>query len=51
MDKLRDALDVFTSCITNNPSFLDGIIARGNVYMDFGGEEGLCFARYITYFF
>ncbi|XP_021340514.1 tetratricopeptide repeat protein 6-like, partial [Mizuhopecten yessoensis] len=44
MNQLKGALAVFTSCIEKNPAFLDGIIARGNVYMDCGGD-GLRYAR------
>ncbi|XP_069130069.1 uncharacterized protein [Argopecten irradians] len=44
MNQLKGALAVFTSCIEKNPAFLDGIIARGNVYMDCG-SDGLRYAR------
>ncbi|KAK3100427.1 hypothetical protein FSP39_019783 [Pinctada imbricata] len=45
MDRLKEAVSVFTSCIENNPFFQDGIIARGNVYMDYGSKGGLIYAR------
>ncbi|XP_033743076.1 uncharacterized protein LOC117329299 isoform X6 [Pecten maximus] len=45
MNQLKGALAVFTSCIEKNPAFLDGIIARGNVYMDCGGDGLRCARR------
>lgn len=45
MNKLQEAVDVFTCCMDNNQFFLDGIIARGNVYMDFGNRDGIKFAK------
>ncbi|KAL5011387.1 hypothetical protein ScPMuIL_009938 [Solemya velum] len=45
MGHLRESVRVFTTCVKNNPYFLDGIIARGNVYMDFGTDEGIIYAR------
>lgn len=47
MDRLKEAVSVFTSCIENNPFFQDGIIARGNVYMDYGSKGGLIYARFV----
>lgn len=49
MNKLQEAVDVFTCCMDNNQFFLDGIIARGNVYMDFGNRDGIKFAKYVLY--
>lgn len=46
MDRLKEAVGVFTSCLERNPFFLDGIIARGNVYMDYGSQGGIIYARY-----
>ncbi|XP_052720831.1 uncharacterized protein LOC128192291 isoform X6 [Crassostrea angulata] len=45
MDRLKEAVGVFTSCLERNPFFLDGIIARGNVYMDYGSQGGIIYAR------
>ncbi|XP_078324094.1 uncharacterized protein LOC111124594 isoform X6 [Crassostrea virginica] len=45
MDRLKEAVGVFTSCLERNPFFLDGIIARGNVYMDYGSQRGVIYAR------
>ncbi|XP_056011741.1 uncharacterized protein LOC125682590 isoform X3 [Ostrea edulis] len=45
MDRLKEAVSVFTSCLERNPFFLDGIIARGNVYMDYGSQRGIIYAR------
>ncbi|KAL3878456.1 hypothetical protein ACJMK2_030805 [Sinanodonta woodiana] len=45
LNQLKDAVEVFTKCIHSNQFFLDGIIARGNVHMDFGSKEGLMYAR------
>lgn len=47
MDRLKEAVGVFTSCLERNPFFLDGIIARGNVYMDYGSQGGIIYARYM----
>ena len=44
LDQLEEAVKVFTSCLKSQPFFLDGIIARGNVYMDYGHEDGLKWA-------
>ena len=41
LDQLDEAVNVFTSCMKSQPFFLDGIIARGNVCMDYGTDEGL----------
>jgi Tfp pilus assembly protein PilF len=35
----------FTQCLKLKPFFLDGLIARGNVYMDYGHAEGTLQAR------
>lgn len=45
MNRLKESVGVFTACIEKNPFFLDGIIARGNVYMDYGNKEGIIYAR------
>ena len=44
LDRLEEAVKTFTSCMKSQPFFLDGIIARGNVCMDYGTEEGLKWA-------
>ncbi|XP_061164225.1 uncharacterized protein LOC133173256 [Saccostrea echinata] len=45
MDRLKEAVGVFTSCLERNPFFVEGIIARGNVYMDYGSPRGVIYAR------
>ncbi|XP_060594169.1 uncharacterized protein LOC132748578 isoform X2 [Ruditapes philippinarum] len=44
LGRLQEAVKTFTLCVKSQPFFLDGIIARGNVYMDFGHEKGLRYA-------
>ncbi|CAG2247704.1 Tetratricopeptide repeat protein 6 [Mytilus edulis] len=45
MNDLDEGVKVFTTCMDNNQFFLDGIIARGNVYMDYGTKAGIQFAK------
>ncbi|CAL1530862.1 unnamed protein product [Lymnaea stagnalis] len=42
---LREAVSTFTKCLKLKPFFLDGLIARGNVFMDYGHEQGIEMAR------
>ncbi|XP_052281417.1 uncharacterized protein LOC127878913 isoform X2 [Dreissena polymorpha] len=44
LGQLQEAVKTFTLCVKSQPFFLDGIIARGNVYMDYGHEQGLRYA-------
>ncbi|XP_078601975.1 uncharacterized protein LOC144876496 isoform X1 [Branchiostoma floridae x Branchiostoma japonicum] len=45
LDKLEDAVDSFSQAIQVDPFFIDAYIGRGNVYMDYGHEEGIIMAR------
>ncbi|KAK6173455.1 hypothetical protein SNE40_016901 [Patella caerulea] len=45
LDCLQEAVKTFTQCLEIKPFFLDGLISRGNVYMDYGNKDGLIFAR------
>ncbi|XP_012943224.1 uncharacterized protein LOC101857057 [Aplysia californica] len=45
LNRLKDAVATFTQCLQLKPFFLDGLIARGNVFMDYGHQRGLEFAR------
>ena len=38
-------MSTFTQCLQLKPFFLDGLIARGNVFMDYGHEAGIKQAR------
>ncbi|KAL4230368.1 cytochrome c oxidase subunit 1 [Mactra antiquata] len=44
LGRLQEAVKTFTLCVESQPFFLDGILARGNVYMDYGHEQGLRYA-------
>ncbi|XP_059155839.1 uncharacterized protein LOC131940934 [Physella acuta] len=43
--RLKEAVSTFTKCLQLKPFFLDGLIARGNVFMDYGHDVGLEMAR------
>ncbi|ESP04783.1 hypothetical protein LOTGIDRAFT_156007 [Lottia gigantea] len=45
LGRLQEAVQTFTDCLKLKPFFLDGLISRGNVYMDYGHADGLDFAR------
>lgn len=42
---LQEAVSTYTKCLSFRPFFLDGLIARGNVYMDYGHKAGKREAR------
>ncbi|XP_041358343.1 uncharacterized protein LOC121375146 isoform X3 [Gigantopelta aegis] len=44
LGQLQQAVATFTHCIQLKPFFLDAYISRGNVYMDYGHDQGLKFA-------
>ncbi len=41
MKKLDESLKILTATIELNPSYNEAIISRGNVFVDYGHEEGL----------
>ncbi|XP_076446152.1 uncharacterized protein LOC143283739 isoform X2 [Babylonia areolata] len=45
LGRLQEAVTTFTQCLNIKPFFLDGLIARGNVFMDYGHEAGIVQAR------
>ena len=45
LGRLQEAVSTFTKCLQLKPFFLDGLIARGNVFMDYGHEAGIKQAR------
>lgn len=45
LDQLEDAVNSFTRALELDPFFLEALICRGNVFMDFGHTFGLTFAR------
>ncbi|KAK7097844.1 uncharacterized protein [Littorina saxatilis] len=45
LGRLQEAVATFTQCLQIKPFFLDGLIARGNVYMDYSSETGTMHAR------
>nr|KAG5709228.1 hypothetical protein BaRGS_017980 [Batillaria attramentaria] len=45
LGRLQEAVATFSQCLQLKPFFLDGLIARGNVYMDYGHEAGIIQAR------
>lgn len=45
LGRLQEAVQTFTKCLHLKPFFLDGLIARGNVYMDYGHTSGTLQAR------
>ncbi|RUS90257.1 hypothetical protein EGW08_001946 [Elysia chlorotica] len=45
LNRLREAVATFSQCLRLKPFFLDGYIARGNVFMDYGHKGGLELAR------
>ncbi|XP_046576439.1 LOW QUALITY PROTEIN: uncharacterized protein LOC124284394 [Haliotis rubra] len=45
LGQLQEAVKTFSQCIELKPFFLDGLISRGNVYMDYGHDDGLKYAR------
>ncbi|ELT94016.1 hypothetical protein CAPTEDRAFT_222812 [Capitella teleta] len=46
LDQLEDAVNSFTRALELDPFFLEALICRGNVFMDFGHTFGLTFARH-----
>ena len=45
LNQLEKAVACFSTAIKLDPFFVDGYIARGNVYMDYGHAAGLLIAR------
>ena len=48
LNQLEKAVACFSTAIKLDPFFVDGYIARGNVYMDYGHDRGLLTARSVT---
>ena len=46
LGELERAVRSFTIALQLNPFFLDALISRGNVFMDFAHDIGLIYARY-----
>jgi tetratricopeptide (TPR) repeat protein len=40
LKKLDEALEILTAIIELNPSYIEAIISRGNVLVDYGHERG-----------
>lgn len=45
LNRLKESVTVFSRCLQLDPFFLDGLLARGNAFMDYGNEFGLKFAK------
>ena len=45
LNQLEKAVACFSTALKLDPFFVDGYIARGNVYMDYGHAAGLLTAR------
>ncbi|XP_064609394.1 LOW QUALITY PROTEIN: uncharacterized protein LOC135473473 [Liolophura sinensis] len=45
LNQLQLSVVAFTKSLTENPFFLNALVARGNVYMDYGHKAGLNQAR------
>lgn len=39
LEKLDEALECYTAALTLNPFFVEAVVGRGNVFMDFVDEE------------
>ena len=48
LNQLEKAVACFSTAIKLDPFFVDGYIARGNLYMDYGHDRGLLTARSVT---
>ena len=45
LGRLHDSVKCFTLCLQLDSFFIDGLICRGNAFMDFGNELALTMAR------